>query len=301
MRTLYIEANKTLRSKKFMGLLITALLITYALPFPLVSEFMESYGRVKEILRLMEKENDAITCHSVFNSNPEFFGSHGMRCDETYYRPNETTVSCCGMSVYRDTYWEYLHASSEMREKIPLMVIFSVWAFLAQLAFSYALVDAAVELAREGEKRTLESIAAGLKALPALIAAEVLTFIFVLIALILLAIPIAILGPFGSFIAGIIATPAFALVVPAYYFTRNVGVVEKIWRVARSNPCGYFTLGLGLSIVDVFLILQYKYYMGALTLLLLLSLGAVRYVINSLGALWVYWETSPEEEIEGEI
>ncbi|QDA31045.1 hypothetical protein FH039_04730 [Thermococcus indicus] len=299
METPSIEVDKTLRSKKFVGLLIVALLVTYALPFPLMSGFMESYGRVKEILRLMEKENDAITCHSVFNSNPDFFGSHGMKCDDTYYRPSEPTVSCCGMSVYRDTYWEYLRASSEMREKLPLMVIFAVWAFLTNLSFGYALVDAAVELARE-EKRALESIKAGLKALPALVAAELLTFVVVLIALVLLAIPIAIFGPFGSFVAGILATPTFALVVPAYYFTGNVGVVGEIWRVARANPGGYFTLGLGLSIVDVFLVLQYEYYMGALTLLILLPLGAVRYVINSLGALWVYVETIPEEEIEGE-
>ncbi|KUH32813.1 hypothetical protein APY94_08490 [Thermococcus celericrescens] len=186
-----------------------------------------------------------------------------------------------------------------MREKLPLMGIFAVWVFLTQLAFSYALVDAAVELARGRKKRVLESIKAGLKSLPALVAAELLTFVFVLIALILLAIPIAIFGPLGSFMAGIIATPAFAL-VPVYYFTGNVGVAEEIWRVARANPGGYFTPGLGLSIVDVFLVLQYEYYMGALTLLLLLSLGAVRYVINSLGALWVYAETAPEEEIEGE-
>ncbi|AEK72596.1 transmembrane efflux pump [Thermococcus sp. 4557] len=301
MGTPSIEFDKTLRSKKFMSLLIAALLVTYALPFPLVSGFMESYGMVKEILRLMEKENDAINCHAVFNFDPDFFGGHGMKCDETYYRPNETTVSCCGMQVYRDTYWEYLRASSEMREKLPLMVVFAVWVFLTNLTFSYALVDAAVGLTGDGEKRIIESIKAGLKALPALVAAEILTFVVVLIALVLLAIPIAIFGPFGSFIAGILTTPAFALVVPAYYFTGDVGVVGEIWRVARTNPGGYFTMGLGLSIVDVFLVLQYEYYMGALTLLLLLFLGAVRYVINSPGALWVYVETIPEEEIEGEI
>ncbi|KUH32811.1 hypothetical protein APY94_08480 [Thermococcus celericrescens] len=100
METHSIEIDKTLRSKKFVGLLIAALLVTYALPFPLMSGFMESYGRVKEILRLMKKENEAINCHAVFNFNPDFFGEHGMKCDETYYRPNETTVSCCGMQVY---------------------------------------------------------------------------------------------------------------------------------------------------------------------------------------------------------
>ncbi|WP_157628428.1 hypothetical protein [Thermococcus thioreducens] len=272
--------------------------MTYALPFPLINGFLQDYSRLKHIRERMLRENEAIVCHNVFNADPDFFGSHGMKCDEDYYRPNEQTVNVDGLSVYEDTYYEYLEAKKNLREELPTFVIFVIFEFLSFLWFSYAMVDFAVELPRENEKRISDSILSGLRSLPALVTSEILVFFVMILVLILLAIPIALLGPFGGFITGLIASPAFALVVPAYYFTGNIAPVGEIWRVAKGNPGGYFTLGLGLSVVETLAIVGYTTYLGLGTPFMMLITGSLRYLLSSLGALGVYLDTPLKENQE---
>lgn len=299
METHKVELGRTLRSKKLLGLLMIAVLITYAVPFPFITGFLEDYGKVKELQRQMGKENDAITCHMVYSSNPDFFGSHGMRCDDTYYRPNETTVECCGMSVYRDTYQEYLRARDSLGRELPKFVLFVVWVFLSLTAFSYALVDTAVSIYGEKERSLRESILAGIRSLPALIASEIIVFIALILLLILLAIPIAILGIAGTVLVGILAAPAFALVLPIYYFERKIGPVGEIWRIFKNNTGGYLVLGLLAGLLDTVMTVQYDYYLGIGILLIMLAIGVPRYLLNSVGALVVYLEgTNTEEEPE---
>lgn len=296
METHKVELERTLRSKKLLGLLMIAVLITYAVPFPLITGFLEDYGKIKELQRQMEKENDAITCHAVYSSNPDFFGSHGMRCDDTYYRPNESTVSCCGMSVYRDTYQEYLRAREGLGKELPKFVLFVVWAFLSLTAFSYALVDTVVSLSEEKERSIRESILAGIRALPGLVASEIIVFIALILVLLLLAIPIAILGIAGTVLVGILAAPAFALVIPIYYFKRKIGPVGEIWRIFKNNTGGYIVLGLLAGLLDTIMTIQYDYYLGIGTLLIMLAIGVPRYLLNSVGALVVYLEGTTAEE-----
>ncbi|ASJ08870.1 hypothetical protein A3L11_06385 [Thermococcus siculi] len=290
METRGIEVERTLKDRKFLGLLVIVLLITYALPFPLISGFLEDYEKTREILKQMEQENDAITCHQVYSVNPEFFGSHGMDCDNTYYRPNETTVSCCGMSVYRDTYWEYIRAKDSLRRELPRFIAFVIWVIMSILAFSYALVDAAVK-SQEESFSLKESVLSGFRALPALIASEFIVFLALLLVLIVLAIPLAIFGTIGGILVGILAAPAFALVVPIYYFERKIGPVHEIWKVIRNNTGGYIVLGLLLTLFDTITTLQYGHYLGIGTLLIMIAVGAPRYILNSVGALVVYLGT----------
>ncbi|WP_297091921.1 hypothetical protein [Thermococcus sp.] len=298
MKTVSLNVSATLRNRKFISLLFVALLVTYVFPFPFISGFLQDYSRLKEIRERMAQENDAIVCHNVFDVNPEFFGSHGMRCNDNYYRPDERTVTVDGLSVYRDTHHEYLDAKKNLRRELPPFVVFVVFVFLALLWFSYAMVDFAVELSEGNERRPFESMLSGLRSIPALVASEILVFIAMILVLILLAIPIALLGPFGGFIAGLIASPAFALVVPAYYFTKKIGPVGEIWRIAKGNPGGYFTLGLGLAVLEALTALEYENYLGIGALFLMLIVGGLRYLLSSLGALWVYLDTPPEENRE---
>ncbi|ASJ04278.1 hypothetical protein [Thermococcus barossii] len=293
-----VDVFETLRSRKFLALLAIALLVTYVLPFPFIHGFLRDYSRVREIRERMVKEDEAITCHDVFDADPSFFGSHGMKCSDEYYRPGERTVTVDGFWVYEDTYHEYLRAKRNLREELPAFVIFVIFAFLSFLGFSYAMVDLAVGLAGENGRRLKEVLLSGLRAIPALVAAEILVFIVLVLVLILLAIPMAIFGPLGSFMAGLIAAPAFALVVPAYYFTKEIGLIGEIWRVARNNPGGYFTLGLGLAVLDTLMVFQYHTYLGIGTLFLMLIIGGPRYLLNSLGALWVYLDTPPKNQGE---
>jgi hypothetical protein len=307
METYGVEVGRTLKDRKFLGLLTIALLVTYILPAPLITGFLEGYERIHDILKQMERENDAITCHQVYNANPEFFGSHGMKCDEAYYRPNGTTVSCCGMSVYRETYWEYIRTKDELKRELPKFAIFVVWVVLTLLAFSYALVDTAVK-SQEGNVSLKKSIVSGFRTLPHLIAAEFILFLALLLALIVLAIPIAIFGPVGAVLVGILASPAFALVVPIYYFERKIGPVSEIWEILKNNTGGYIVLGLLLTIVDTIMTMQYELYVGLGTPLIMAAVGAPRYILNSIGALKVYLdgkmateESREERKIEWEV
>ncbi|WP_258084704.1 hypothetical protein [Thermococcus thermotolerans] len=288
----------TLKNRKFLALLLTALLVTYVLPFPLINGFLQDYSRLKQIRERMLRENEAIVCHNVFDVNPDFFGSHGMECNDEYYRPDERTATVDGLTVYQDTYYEYLKAKRNLQRELRAFVLFVIFAFLTLLGFSYAMVDLAVGLSEGNEKRPLESILSGLRSIPALVASEILVFIVMILVLMLLAIPIAVLGPFGGFVAGLIASPAFALVVPAYYFTKKIGPVGEIWGVVKGNPGGYFTLGLGLAVLETLTVLGYGTYFGIGTLLLMLMVGGLRYLLGSLGALWVYLDTPLKENQE---
>ena len=296
MGTHQIGLERTLRSKKLLSLLIIAALITYALPFPFISGFLEDYGKIKELQRQMEREDNAIACHAVYSSNPDFFGSHGMGCDDTYYRPNESTVSCCGMRIYRDTYREYLLARESLKKELPKFILFLVWVFLSLTAFSYAMVDTAVSLSLEMKRSLGESIFAGIRALPALIVSEIIVFIALLMTLILLSIPIAILGLAGAVLVGILTAPAFALVIPIYYFERKIGPVKEIWEIFKNNTGGYLILGLLAGLLDTIMAIQYDYYLGIGTLLIMLAIGVLRYLLNSVGALVVYLESTPGRE-----
>ncbi|ASJ06802.1 hypothetical protein [Thermococcus pacificus] len=302
METHEVELGQTLRSKKLLALLLISVLLTYAVPFPFIAGFLEDYGKIKEIKKQMEEENEAIVCHTVYDTDPEFFGSQGMECSDENYRPNESTVSCCGMSVYRDTYQEYLRAREDLGKELPKFVLFVVWVFLSLLAFSYALVEGAVSITNGGEVSLKRSILSGFRALPALVASEFVMFVAIIAVLILLAVPMAILGPLGGILVVILTAPAFALVIPVYYFERKIGPVGEIWRIFKNNTGGYLVLGLLAGIVDLLVAFQYEYYFGIGTLLIMLAIGIPRYVLNSVGALVVYLdgvETLEREEKRG--
>lgn len=110
MEPIHLDVSSTLRDRRFLALLAIALLVTYVLPFPFVSSSIQDYSRLKDVTERMAKENDAIVCHNVLDTNPDFFSSHGMECDEKYYRPNESIVAVDGLRVYEDTYLEYIKA-----------------------------------------------------------------------------------------------------------------------------------------------------------------------------------------------
>ncbi|ASA77191.1 hypothetical protein [Thermococcus sp. 5-4] len=300
METVDLNVSATLRNRKFLALLAIALLVTYALPFPLINGPLHDYSRLKRIMERMTKENDAIVCHNVLDTNPDFFGSHGMKCDDEYYRPNESTVTVGDLIVYEDTYNEYLRAREDLKRGLPVFIFFAIFVFLAMLGFGYAMVDFAVGLSAGTERRLQDSLTSGLRAIPALAASEILVLIVLLLVLILLAIPMALLGPFSNVLVGLVASPAFALVVPAYYSTKNIGLIEEIWRVVKKNTGGYFALGAGLVLVDGLMILQYNLGLGIWTLPVMIMIGAVRYPLNSLGALKVYLDTEREEETSNE-
>ncbi|NJE06389.1 hypothetical protein E3E36_09580 [Thermococcus sp. M36] len=300
MGALETEIGRTLINKKFLGALLIAVLLTYGLPFPFIKGFLGDYGKIKEIRKQMEKENEAIVCHRVYDTDPEFFSSHGMKCNDEYYRPNGTTVGCCGMSVYRDTYWQYLRVKGDLRKELPKFLLFVVWAFLSLLTFSYALINIAAGLSEGREVSIRKSILSGFRALPALVASEFIMLLALLIALILLAIPIAVLGPAGGLLVGVLAGPAFALVIPAYYFTHKIGGVGEVWKIFKNNPTSYIVLGILLGTLDTIMAFQYEHYLGIGTLMIMLTVGALRYVVSSIGALEVYLEgggaTGEEEE-----
>ncbi|NJE60786.1 hypothetical protein [Thermococcus sp. 21S7] len=296
METVSLDVSATLRNRKFFALLLLALLVTYALPFPLINGPLQTYSRLREITERMTKENDAIVCHRVLDTNPDFFESHGMKCDDEYYRPNESTVTAGDLIVYEDTYNEYLRTREDLKRGLPAFILFAIFVFLVTLGFGYSMVDFAVGLSAGTERRLRDSLTSGLRAIPALAASEILVFVVLLLVLILLAIPMVLLGPFSNVLAGLVVSPAFALVVPAYYFTKNISLIGEIWRVVKRNTGGYFALGAGLVLVDGLMVLQYNLGLGIWTLLIMVMIGAVRYPLNSLGALKVYLDTGREEE-----
>lgn len=301
MNAVELNLSAILKNRKFLTLFFIALLVTDVLPFPLINGFLQDYSKVREIREQMARENDAIVCHRVLNTDPDFFGSHGMKCNEEYYRPNEKTVGVDGLVVYEDTYWKYLKAKKDLRGKLPDLAVFVILGFISLLWFSYALIDFMVGLARGNEKGLLEPIISGLHSLPALVGSEILVFLVMFLVLILLAIPIAIFGPLGGFIAVLISSPAFALVVPVYYFTKNIPPFEEIWRVVKGNTGGYFTLGFGVLVIEILTTMSYHTISigSGMLFLLILVTGALQYLLWSLGALWVYLDT-PLEEKRGE-
>ena len=296
MEPIHLDVSSTLRDRRFLALLAIALLVTYVLPFPFVSSSIQDYSRLKDVTERMAKENDAIVCHNVLDTNPDFFSSHGMECDEKYYRPNESTVTVDGLRVYEDTYLEYLKAREALKRDLPPLVLFVIFVFLATLGFGYAMIDLAVGLSTGNEKGLKDSLISGLRAVPALAISAFLVFVVLLLILILLAIPIALLGLLGTILAGLVASPALALVLPAYYFTKNVWTVGEIWRVVKKNTGGYFALGIALVVVDELMTLQYNLGLGIWMLPLMILIGAVWYLLNSLGALKVYLDAKREEE-----
>lgn len=296
METLEIKLKRTLRNKKLLGVLLIAVFVTYAVPFPLIRGVFEDYGKVKELQRQMKKENDAIVCHEVYSTNPGFFGEHGMKCNDEYYKPNETTVGCCGMLVYRDTYADYLRVMEDLRKGLPVFLLFVIWVVISLLAFSYALVDTAVATSKGEERSIGGSILSGIRALPALVVSEFVVFLALLVVLLVLAVPIAILGIAGTMLVETLATPAFALVIPIYYFERRIGPVREIWRVFKNNTDGYLVLGLLSGLLDIAMTLQYNYYLGIGNLLIMLAIGVPRYLLNSVGTLTVYLEGKTGEE-----
>ena len=298
MGTVDLDVESTLKNRKFLSLLLLALLVTYLIPFPLISGALQDYSHLKAIHERMVKENDAIVCHNVLDTNPDFFSSNGMKCDDTYYRPNESTVSSGDLLVYEDTYNEYLRAEEALKSDIPDFGAFVLIAFLSTLLFSYAMVDFAVGLSEGLEKNPLECIVSSLRALPYLVAAEILVLIVLVFIVILLAILLSIFGLLREVVVGLIAAPAFALVVPAYYFTRNVEVVGTIWGVAKRNAAGYLALGAGLTLIDIIMAFQYNLSLGIWTRPLMILLGSIRYPLNSLGALKVYLDAEVEKDVE---
>jgi len=296
MEPIHLDVSSTLRDRRFLALLAIALLVTYVLPFPFVSSSIQDYSRLKDVTERMAKENDAIVCHNVLDTNPDFFSSHGMECDEKYYRPNESTVTVDGLRVYEDTYLEYLKAREALKRDLPPLVLFVIFVFLATLGFGYAMIDLAVGLSTGNEKGLKDSLISGLRAVPALAISAFLVFVVLLLILILLAIPIALLGLLGTILAGLVASPALALVVPAYYFTKNVWTVGEIWHVVKNNTDGYFALGITLVVVDGLATLQYNLDLGIWMLPLMILIGAVWYPLNSLGALKVYLDAEREED-----
>lgn len=125
---------------------------------------------------------------------------------------------------------------------------------------------------------------------------EILVFAIVLLLLMLMIILMAFLGPLTIILAGFVTAPALALVLPAYYFTKNVWTVGEIWHVVKNNTDGYFALGITLVVVDGLATLQYNLGLGIWLLPLLVILGAVWYLLNSLGALKVYLDAKREED-----
>lgn len=130
-------------------------------------------------------------------------------------------------------------------------------------------------------------------------ASEALVFAAMFVLLTVFAVPIALFGPVGVLVAGFIVSPAFTLVIPAYYFARRVFPIGgEIWRVARGNPGGgYLSLGgLGLSVVEILTVVAMGYTLSiglGVLFLVILAAGALHYLLGSLGSLWVYLGHSP--------
>ena len=296
MGTVDLDVVSTLKNRKFLGLLLLALLVTYVIPFPLISGALQDYSHLKAIHERMAKENDAIVCHRVLESSPDLFSSNGMKCDDTHYRPHESTVSFGDLLVYEGTYNEYLRAEEALKSDIPNFVVFVLIVFLSTVLFSYAMVDFAVSLSRGIEKSPLDCIVLALRDLPYLLAAELWTLMVLLFVLILIAIPVSMLGPLGSFLIGLIISPTLALVLPAYYFTRKIEVVGPIWGVIKRNPAGFLGLGAGLALLSTMTSLQYELLSGVWALPMMLFGGLLRYPLGSIGALKVYLDGKGEDE-----
>lgn len=296
MEPIHLDVSSTLRDRRFLALLAIALLVTYVLPFPFVSSSIQDYSRLKDVTERMAKENDAIVCHNVLNTDPDFFSSHGMECDEKYYRPNESTVTVDGLRVYEDTYLEYLKAREALKRDLPPLMLLGIFTFLLMLGFGYAMIYFAVGLSNGNGKGLKDTLISGFRAVPALALSEILVFAIVLLLLMLMIILMAFLGPLTIILAGFVTAPALALVVPAYYFTKNVWTVGEIWHVVKNNTDGYFALGIALVVVDGLATLQYNLDLGIWMLPLMILIGAVWYPLNSLGALKVYLDAEREED-----
>ncbi|WP_204247195.1 hypothetical protein [Thermococcus celer] len=296
MDTVEVNLVDTLRNQKFISLLLLALLVTYVLPFPFMTNFFHDYSRVKELRDDMIKEHNAIVCHRVLETDPDFFSSQGMKCNDKYYRPDEETVSTGELLVYADTYGKYLEAKRELRRDLPGLKVFAILVFLLSLWFGYSLIDLTVKVSSGYEGGLLGPLLAGLHSLPALVASEALVFAAMFVLLTVFAVPIALFGPVGVLVAGFIVSPAFTLVIPAYYFARRVFPIGEIWRVARGNPGGYLSLGLGLSVVEILTVVAMGYTLSiglGVLFLVILAAGALHYLLGSLGSLWVYLGHSP--------
>ena len=174
MESVHLDVPSTLRDRRFLALLAIALLVTYALPFPIINDVLQDYSRLKGVMERMAKENDATVCHRVLSTNPDFFSSHGMRCDEEYYRPNESTVTTGDLIVYEDTYREYLRAREALKRDLPALVLLVIFAFLAMLGFGYAMIDFAVGVSTGDEKGVKDTLLSGLRAVPTLAVSEFL-------------------------------------------------------------------------------------------------------------------------------
>jgi hypothetical protein len=119
------------------------------------------------------------------------------------------------------------------------------------LPFYYALIDAIVSLSRDETISIRRSLTSALRAFPALLASEILTLL-VVVMLFLIAVPLITVGSLAGIIEVIIGSPALVLVVPVYYFTSRVYVLDRIWNVVKNNPGGYIVLGLiGLLFVGL--------------------------------------------------
>jgi hypothetical protein len=296
-----IDTGRTIRDKKFMGIVFIAVLLISVLPFPLLMDFTRDYSKVHELMDRMTKENDAITCHRTLDmiQNTQ---NIALKCNEEYYQPNGRITECCGLSVYQSTYQEYRRTVEQVKRDLPKTIIASIWILVSVLFSYYALIDAAVSISKEKEISVGEVIKSSLSALPGLIASEVLTFLVVVLLLLIVSIPLLILGPLAGIIDVIISGPALLLVVPAYYFTRKIYVLDRIWNVAKNNPGGYIVLGIvGLLFAELSK-LQYYHYFGTATVLPSAAIAALGLLVYSLGGLEVYlFAEKGDEEREGDL
>ncbi|ASJ02740.1 hypothetical protein A3L09_05470 [Thermococcus profundus] len=296
METPRIDIGRTIRDKKFLSLIFIAVLLTSILPFPLLIDFTRDYSKMHELMDRMVKEDDAIACHRTLDIIPNT-RNLTLKCDDEYYHPDERITECCGLSVYQSTYQEYRRVVDRVKRDLPKTIVASIWILLSVLFSYYALIDAAVSISQKKEVSIGEIIRSSLRAFPALIASEVLTFLVVLVLLLIVSIPLIIFGPLARIIEVIIGMPALLLVVPAYYFIRKVYVLDRIWNVVRNNPGGYIVLGIvGLVFAELSK-LQYYHYFGATTLLLSAAMSTVGLIVYSLGGLEVYLSA---EKSEGE-
>ena len=138
--------NKTFRSWKFWASLVLAVMMTHVLFFPVFGSLIRDYSELNALNDRMFGEHNAITCHRAYSMDPEAFDRANTTCPDKYYRPNVSTTKYEGLTVYTDTYQNFLRTKRKVEEDTHRAIPLSLLDVLMGMYFNYVLVGVAYRI-----------------------------------------------------------------------------------------------------------------------------------------------------------
>ncbi len=289
--------DKTFRSWKFWAFLMLAVMMTYVLFFPFFAPLIRDYSELNTLKEKMFEENDAIICYRIYSMDPEIFEKVNTSCPGKYYRPGTPTMEYGGLTVYSDTYQEFLRIRERTMEDIHRAIPFLLIVALVSIYFNYVLVGVAYRSANGEQVIIKNELVRGINSLPSLLVAELMVlFAVFLLGVTVGALLFAVFRGFGMILVSFLMLPVTSLVAPAYYLTGNIIPLGEIFNAIRNNPAGYLVLALVITILNSAFKAIYSNYIPLWSLLLLAGLGLMKFLVDSVGGLTVYLGGTEEEK-----